>query len=997
MMRASRERLLRQPAGALLALTCGGVLLACGHTEATLSPDASPLRLSELMSDNDGAAVDGLGETDDWIELHNTGRTTLELSAHLLRDASGASVRLPARQLAAGERVVLWADNDVEQGPLHLPFKLDADGERIELWTDRNQLIDRVELPALPVSESYARFPDGNGEFSVCRYATPGRDNGVSCGPPEPPELLDSVSFAPFAWPNDWPGIKGPLLVTELALRPAGFVEVKNIGEADLSLEGYTLRLAPSAPGLALPQPTEGFALVWPAASVASGERVLVPVPAEATAALEADPAFEGVLTLFDASGETIDRREFMHWPEGAALARPQDTGRPTLCAQTTPGEPTENCEPLNSREVGDRVRSLLTAGDFAALAAGGVEVGEQAVKFVVDMQAGDTVHLLGSTRWALHYTFVREMINHEPALDRCNAAQAATFQAGWVAFSDSEYGSPEGRRFLLGTLVRHAGGLHTVEFFPGDGISGEQMKRAFFAAMGRVEDPTQWFLRPADAAQVTKLSALQGSVPIVGPNAPFRGLTYQPLTQAVGIGELRFIRTEELEQTQLGPHVIVITDDVPNDIGLVAGLVTESFQTPLAHVNVLSESRGTPNMALRGAHTDPRFAPLLGKLVRLDVGPTEPSLRLATPEEADAFYREREPKGARIVPPIDPSLRGIVPLQQRGLADLPAVGAKAAQLAELYHARELRPYQGCPADTLPLRVPRDAFAIPVAHYLDHFAKSGARAKLEALLDDPDFRADSVAHEAGLAAVREAMLKYPVDRPLLAAVEAAVKQRFGDEHVRFRSSSNTEDLPDFNGAGLHTSAAVQMSDPDHGVQDGLRTVWASLWNTRAFDEREHAHIEQLGAAMGVLVHLAHQGEAAQGVGISRDLLDLTRMDVFYLNAQVGEASVTNPAPAVVTEQLLYTLPPRDPLVSYQSQSSLTGGARVLTPLQIQRIGCALGAVHEHFRPLLDPSGDNHLFAMQIEWKLMRDGSLVVKQARPQPFGSVELPADCREF
>ena len=43
-------------------------------------------------------------------------------------------------------------------------------------------------------------------------------------------------------------------------------------------------------------------------------------------------------------------------------------------------------------------------------------------------------------------------------------------------------------------------------------------------------------------------------------------------------------------------------TDDVPNDIPLVGGLITEAFQTPLAHVNVLSQNRGTPNAGLAGA-----------------------------------------------------------------------------------------------------------------------------------------------------------------------------------------------------------------------------------------------------------------------------------------------------------------------------------------------------------------------------------------------------------
>ena len=970
----------------------------CPPSDAPVSPSAWPLRLNEVMSDNDGAAIDELGETDDFIELYNAGVVALELRDYRVRDQSGAFMRLPARTLAAGEHVLLWADSSFAQGPLHLPFSIDADGERIELLrADSCEVVDRVELPALPLSESYARQPDGEGAFALCRYATPGRLNGESCGAPPPPELPDDVRFASYAWPSPWPPVVGPLLMTELSLRPADFIEVKNVSDAEVALADFTLELAATEPGLALPALGEGTALGWPVATLAPGARVVVPVPTAATAALDADPLFEGVATLFDADGETLDRRDFMHWPDAAVLARPNDDDRPIYCENATPGAATERCEQVQSRDVGDRVRALQTPADFQALAAGGVEVGQRAVKVVVDMQASDTVHLLGAERWPLHYTFVRETIDHLPELDRCDPIEAAEFNTGWNAFSSVAYTSASTRRYLVGTLVEYANGLHTLEFFVGDPITATQMKRAFVAAMARVEDPTQWSVRPTTATQVERLREVEGQLPIVGPNAPFVGVDYQPLTQTVGYGELRFVPSSELATTELGPRVIVITDDVPNDIALVGGLVTEAFQTPLAHDNVLSESRGTPNMALRGAHDDERLRPLMGKLVRLEVGPLAPIVREATPEEADEFYRSREPQGPKIMPPSDASVRGVVPLQDRGLRDLPAIGAKAAQFAELYQVNTLRPEQGCPAGTLPLDVPRDAFAVPVAHYLDHFVESGARAMLQALLDDPAFRTDSSAHESGLAAVRAAMLEHPVDPELLSMVDAAVETRFGSERLRFRSSSNTKDLPEFNGAGLHTSVSVERGDPDLSIEDGLRIVWASLWNTRAFDERELGHLDQLSATMAVLVHLAHRGEAAQGVAISRNLLDPMRVDIYYLNAQRGEASVTNPAPGVATEQLLYTLPPRAPLVEYQSMSSLTAAAPVLTFEQIQRLGCALGAIDQHFRPLLDPDQQNHLFAMQIEWKLTRENTLVVKQARPMPFKTVDLPADCREF
>jgi hypothetical protein len=50
------------------------------------------------------------------------------------------------------------------------------------------------------------------------------------------------------------------------------------------------------------------------------------------------------------------------------------------------------------------------------------------------------------------------------------------------------------------------------------------------------------------------------------------------------------------------------VLDQAPNDISVVQGLITQEFQTPLSHVNVLSQNRHTPNMGLRGALTNPEL-----------------------------------------------------------------------------------------------------------------------------------------------------------------------------------------------------------------------------------------------------------------------------------------------------------------------------------------------------------------------------------------------------
>jgi len=488
---------------------------------------------------------------------------------------------------------------------------------------------------------------------------------------------------------------------------------------------------------------------------------------------------------------------------------------------------------------------------------------------------------------------------------------------------------------------------------------------------------------------------SIEGSVPLVGPNAPFEGVTYQPLTEGVTFGTLRFVAASDLENTALGPDVIVVTDDVPNDIPLVGGLVTEAFQTPLAHVNVLSQNRGTPNAGLK--HAREALAASFDRLVRLEVSPAGLLVDDADPEEARAFIESRRPAGPRVAARLDTSLRGVQPLSGHGLASLPAIGAKAAQLAELGAARV--PY--CGGRSL-IETPATPFAVPLVHSLEHLEQSGARALLDDLETQADFVADPIARARGLAAVRDLIESAPVEPVLLAEVEAAVRERFGAERVRFRSSSNTEDLPGFNGAGLYTSVSAELGDDSRRVDDALRAVWASLYNARAYDERTYSHIDERSVAMGVLVHPAFRGERANGVAVSRNVLDPTRGDIYYLNAQAGEASVTNPAPGVATEQLNYRWG-REPPIVYQSESSLLGAlagapSQVLASDEVFDLVCALRTVHEVFQPLLDPMGEDAWFGMEVEFKFLGpERRLLIKQARPHSFGTPTPYGDCREL
>lgn len=990
-----------------LAAALAASAAACGtdkgaNPEPVVTPEPSTaLIINEVMASNAGAWIDERGETDDWLELVNQSRESVRLGDFWLEDGSGARVRLSGPDLAPGERRLFWADDDESQGAAHLPFKLSSEGDVLRVTDAIERVVDEIEVPALEENEVFARFPDVRGDWAACRYASPDRDNGAGCIPPEPPSLSDDVEFEDFTWPQSFPPAPAGLSISELALRPAAggsaYVELLNRGADTALLSTFSLRLSTHSPSAPWPGSAEGEPITLPAgASIAPGARLAIDVSPVRLSALEADSDFEGVLTLFDRStDDAVDRVDFMSWPEGATLMQaPEDVAAFRYCENQTRGEPNE-CEQLPSRPVGDRLRHLRTPGDYAALASGSSELDVESVKFVVDLAAPGLVHMLG-TRWPLHYTFVRERVYLEPALDRCDPAQSAEFNRGWSEFSSTEYYRVEGRRFLLGTLSRYAGtGLQALEYTYGDAISGAQMRDGFFAALAHVQQPAEWVLHPQDDTQVQKVRSIEGSVPLVGPNAPFEGVTYQPLTEGIAYGTLRFIPASELGRTALGPDVIVVTDDVPNDIPFVGGLITEAFQTPLAHVNVLSQNRGTPNASLKHARSE--LADALGTLVRLDVGASGLRVRPAEPDEALAYWEANAPSGPLVAARLDTSVRGVQPLQSHGLSSLPAIGAKAAQLAELGSNRQ--PY--CGSSEL-LVTPDSPFAVPLVHFVEHMAASGARERLDELRTQSDFSADPRVRADGLAEVRRLIQEHPVEADLLEQVEAAVQERFGQARVRFRSSSNTEDLPGFNGAGLYTSTSAELGDDQRRVEDAMRTVWASLYNARAYDERSYARIDDSSVAMGILVHPAFLAEQANGVAVSRNILDPTRGDIYYLNAQTGEASVTNPAPGTATEQLVYRWG-RTPPILYQSDSSLleavndTDG-KVLSADEIVDVSCALYSIHEAFRPLLDPSAEDPWFAMEVEFKFIGpERRLLIKQARPHSFGRPATFTDCREL
>ncbi len=158
-------------------------------------------------------------------------------------------------------------------------------------------------------------------------------------------------------------------------------------------------------------------------------------------------------------------------------------------------------------------------------------------------------------------------------------------------------------------------------------------------------------------------------------------------------------------------------------------------------------------------------------------------------------------------------------------------------------------------------------------------------------------------------------------------------------------------------------------------------MWASLWNYRAFVERDFQRVDHATVAMGVLVHPNYSDERVNGVAVSYD--PITFQDgAYYLNSQVGEDLVTNPQAHSQPEQLLLG---STGAATVLSRSSLaTTDALLMTDAQLLQLRRHLETIHDHFRTLYGvQDGDD--YAVEIEFKITADDRLAIKQARPWIF------------
>lgn len=649
-------------------------------------------------------------------------------------------------------------------------------------------------------------------------------------------------------------------------------------------------------------------------------------------------------------------------------VSPPLDTAADTAADAAQDAGPAWECT-IAAGEKPDFIPVMGCKDDFFALASRPIDAsipGARSLKTVVDRQDELALYFLNADKYPIHHTFAKEHLS----------GGGLPLVGDIGTFSAVEYYSPN-RRFLLGSVTYYEEpDVWAYELAPYDTSLPEMVVSAFGLIRDNASFGNELVFHPTSEAIEKLAKSLPADIPVVTSKQLFAGVTYQPLNLGTAIGQVRYFNVSELEvqATFVTPRDIAVLDRVPNDISVTAALITAELQTPLSHVNVLSQNRGTPNMALVDAQTNPKLKALEGKWVKLVVDPFQWTAEEVTKEEADAWWEAHKPPPV-VVPPLDLTVTDLRNCEELNPDTISAFGGKASHYGVLLTI----------GDKVPV-VP--AFSVPVYYYKQFEKQNGFDKTIAALLADEKFNNDIQFREGALASLREAMTKAPVDPAFLALLMDKLNAEFPGQKMRFRSSTNAEDLGGFTGAGLYTSKAGDPNDPTDTVQDAVRTVWASLWNFRAFEERSYRGIDHLGVAMALLVHQSFPHEDAQGVALTANIFDPLE-PAFYVNVQKGDISVVLPPPGVTTDQFLYFFTyPGQPIVFIGHSNLIADGETVLTNKQAYTLGVALDAIHKTFAKWYgtDPAV---FYAMDVEFKFdtpagATEPALIIKQARPHP-------------
>jgi hypothetical protein len=639
----------------------------------------------------------------------------------------------------------------------------------------------------------------------------------------------------------------------------------------------------------------------------------------------------------------------------------------------------------------------LATTADVSGV------LGVRDLKFIItDIETDHAIlYFINADKTPLHYEFLRETLNYY---------QSFNYDQGNTQFIAETYFKDD-RHHLAGSIVAYDNytkeGLYTLEFWPTDPVSAPLIEKAYqkiTAAMLFL--PTPLAYHPVGNTHELNYQGFaekfaKKNIRSINTEQLFSQLYSAILNKGEAYGRLKVINQGDRNPNETD---IAIYTFIPNDLGHVGGIITETPQTPLSHINLKARQNNTPNAYMKNIRTDPLISPLINQWVHYTVNNAGIQLELAREAKALQWLADKIPNTITI-PDSDLTMTEPQLLTNIQHQDWIRVGVKAANVAEL-------------GKILAEGIAPKGYALPFAMYDEFMRLSRCADDLTKLCDDKtslslyqyikqlDIESQLDNKAQLLTELRTIIEQADAPEALIERIETVrlFWQPEGEpftQKLRVRSSTNNEDLEGFNGAGLYDS--VTHKPKEGKLINSVKQVWASLWTERAFDERRLHRIDHFKTYMGVLIHPNYGDEQVNGVAITKNIYNFD-WEGFYINAQYGELSITNPEP-IETDQGLITPIPDEFIISRLAASindyawetqfirhsnieTIYGAPvptkNVLTDAEMENLRDNLRIIHRHFKKLYQ--GDDN-FAIDIEFKITETednsrGKLAIKQARP---------------
>jgi hypothetical protein len=570
-------------------------------------------------------------------------------------------------------------------------------------------------------------------------------------------------------------------------------------------------------------------------------------------------------------------------------------------------------------------------------------------VMIVIDRKDGNKIYYVNKKRYSFHKDFVN--------------GSYLSLERGKEFFVNN-YIKPN-RRFILGTLAYQTPVKRwTFEFWEGDLIPADQIQLAYDVINKTFFAPVAF--KPNSLRQEEATRSLAGMQRVLQSDIA-KEQEYQALNVAKGIGRIHIISKLD-DHVEIGSNEILVLDEVPVQLPPVAGIITSQPSTPLSHINLLAKGWGIPNAYIKNAKE--LFKQYDTYWVTFETLRENYKIKRADNEQLRDYVRREKERADLVKPRSDLSEKRLLSLAEQRSRSSIAYGGKSANLGEVLNAK------------LPGIIVPSGFTIPFYYYDEFINRNNLDETIRDLFDDQKFIHDPAYRRQRLVELRQKIEGAEFGPELRRMVLEKAAHEYAGKGLFVRSSSNSEDLPNFSGAGLYTT--VPNVRGEQQLIDAIKKVWASLWNFEAYEARERSAVAHSMVYMAVLIQEGINSESS-GVMISTDPFDNENKGVIYISAKRG-LGIKVVEGQRIAEQLLFrprtnaiqvlTRSAEDSLLTFDENGGvkevpIEGDRVVLTDEVIRRLVRAATAIKRVF-------GERD---QDIEWAYMK-GQIYIVQSRP---------------